>query len=94
MLNTKSVDELLEEFYANATAQFHTVVPYDYWIIEDQFLMEPRLGGMQIGEFFDGELYGLIKVDLSNKNILNLTQDELGELMHAFYFENGYFPDT
>ena len=56
--------------------------------------MEPRLGGMQIGEFFDGELYGLIKVDLSNKNILNLTQDELGELMHAFYFENGYFPDT
>ena len=94
MPNTKSVDELLEEFYANATAQFQTVEPYDYWIIEDQFLMEPRLGGMQIGEFFDGELYGLIKVDLSNKNILNLTQDELGKLMHAFYFENGYFPDT
>ena len=56
--------------------------------------MEPRLGGMQIGEFFDGELYWLIKVDLSNKNILNLTQDEFDNLMYAFYFENGYFPDT
>jgi hypothetical protein len=57
-------------------------------------LMEPRLGGMQIGEFINGELYGSVKVDLSNKNILNLTQDELDKLMHAFYFENGYFPDT
>jgi hypothetical protein len=56
--------------------------------------MEPRLGGMQIGEFIDGEVYGSVKVDLSNKNILNLTQDELDKLMHAFYFENGYFPDT
>jgi hypothetical protein len=93
MSNTKSVDELLEEVYANATAQFQTVEPYDYWII-DRFLAEPRLGGMQIGEFIDGELYGSVKVDLSNKNILNLTQDELDKLMHAFYFENGYFPDT
>ena len=56
--------------------------------------MEPRLGGMQIGEFIDGELYGSVKVDLSNKNILNLTQDEFDNLMYAFYFENGYFPDT
>jgi hypothetical protein len=34
MPNTKSVDELLEKVYANATAQFQTVEPYDYWIID------------------------------------------------------------
>ena len=93
MPNKKSVDELLEEIYANATAQFQTAEPYDYWNI-DGFLAEPRLGGMQIGEFIDGELYGSVKVDLSDKKILNLTQNEFDNLMYAFYFENGYFPDT
>ncbi len=48
MPNTKSVDELLEEIYANATAHFHTVEPYDYWIVGDQFLCEPwkRIRGL------------------------------------------------
>ena len=94
MPNTKSVDKLLEEIYANATAHFHTVEPYDYWIVADSFLCEPRLGGMQIDELFDGELFELKNLDLSDKKILNLTQDEFDKLMHAFYFENGYFPDT
>ena len=30
MPNTKSVDELLQEFYANATAHFQTVEPYNF----------------------------------------------------------------
>jgi hypothetical protein len=94
MPNTKSVDELLEEIYVNATAQFQTVEPYDYWIIGDQFLCEPWVGGMQIDELFDGELFELKNLDLSDKKILNLTQDEFDNLMYAFYFENGYFPNT
>jgi hypothetical protein len=100
MPKKKSVDVLLDEIYANATAKFQTSEPYDFWIIGGFFICEPYLGGMQLAEIFDEEIIlnhnrrDEFKYDLNEKKILNITQQEFDSLMDADYQENGCYPDT
>ena len=100
MAKKKSVDVLLDEIYANATAKFQTSEPYDLWIIGESFICEPSLGGMQLAEIFDEEiiwnqnLLDEFKYDLNEKKILNITQHELDSLMDAYYEENECYPDS
>ena len=100
MAKKKSVDVLLDEIYANATAKFQTSEPYDLWIIGRSFICEPYLGGMQLAEIFDEEIIwnqnrlDKFKYDLNEKKILNITQQEFDNLMDAYFQKNGYYPDT
>lgn len=100
MPKKKSVDVLLDEIYANATAKFQTSEPYDLWIIGGSFICEPYLGGMQLAEIYQEEiiwkdnLLDEFKYDLNEKNVLNITQQEFDSLMDADYQENGCYPDT
>ena len=100
MPKKKSVNVLLNEIYANATAKFQTSKPYDLWIIGESFICEPSLGGMQLAEIFDEEIIwnqnrlDEFKYDLNEKKILNITQQEFDSLMDAYFQKNGYYPDT
>jgi HD superfamily phosphodiesterase len=100
MAKKKSVDVLLDEIYANATAKFQTSEPYDLWIIDGSFICEPYLGGMQLGRIYQEEiiwndtLLDKFKYDLNKKKILNITQQELDSLMDAYYEENECYPDS
>jgi hypothetical protein len=100
MPKKKSVEVLLDEIYANATAKFQTSEPYDLWIIAGSFICEPYLGGMQLAEIHQEEiilkdsLLDKFKYDLNEKKILNITQQELDGLMDAYYEENDCYPDT
>jgi hypothetical protein len=100
MAKKKSVDVLLDEIYANATAKFQTSEPYALWIIDGSFICEPYLGSMQLPEIFDEEiiwnqnLLDKFKYDLNEKKILNITQQEFDSLMDAYFQKNGYYPDT
>jgi hypothetical protein len=100
MPKKKSVDILLDEIYANATAKFQTSEPYDLWIIGGSFICEPYLGGMQLAEIYQEEiiwndnLLDEFKYDLNEKKILNITQQEFDSLMDAYFQENDYYPDS
>ena len=73
MPKKKSVDVLLDEIYANATAKFQTSEPYDFWIIGGSFICEPYLGGMQLGNISHEEIIWInslldkFKYDLNEK---------------------------
>ena len=100
MPKKKSVNVLLNEIYANATAKFQTSKPYDLWIIGGSFICEPSLGGMQLAEIFDEEIIwnqnrlDKFKYDLNEKNVLKITQQEFDSLMDAYFEENDCYPGT
>lgn len=57
----------------------------EVWIIEDYFVCEPGVEGMQIGE--------LPEFDLSKcKVVKRMTQEEYDALAEAFYQEHGHYP--
>jgi hypothetical protein len=60
--------------------------PYDYWLIDD-FVSEPSLGGMQLGELPDFEIP-------RGARVLRMTQEEFDTLMEDFYVRKGSYPDT
>jgi len=59
---------------------------YDYWLIDD-FVSEPHLGGIQLGELPDFEIS-------QGAAVLRMTQEEFDSLMEDFYMKEGYYPDT
>lgn len=59
----------------------------DVWVIGDDFVIEPYLGGMMLGE--------IIQVDMNQYNVIKrISQEKLDELMETFFEEEGYYPDT
>lgn len=61
-----SVDDYLEQIYKKATTEFNTTVPYDLWLIDGAFIVEPFLGGLMLGEFSN--------YDLTGKKVLKFTR--------------------
>jgi hypothetical protein len=57
------------------------------WIIDERFVSEPFLGGMQLGE--------LPEFDLSGYEITaRITQEQFDQLMEEYFEQEGYYPDT
>jgi hypothetical protein len=81
-----------EEQAASARDQFErgerTVdVKSEVWVIGKSFVMEPYLGGMQIGE--------VGKLDMNQYVVVKqMTQAALDKRMMKYYEKHGEFPDT
>jgi hypothetical protein len=56
------------------------------WVIDKQFVMEPWVGGMVLGQ--------LPGYDTKGARLVPLTQMEFDELMEQYRREHGYYPDT
>ena len=56
------------------------------WVVDNKFVTEPWVGGLQLGE--------LPEYDVSGKKIVNLTQGEFDALMEKYRDEHGHYPDT
>ena len=56
------------------------------WIIDNFFVSEPGLGGMQLGE--------LPGYDVTGCTLIHYTQEEFDEMMEEHFKEHGYYPDT
>ena len=61
--------------------------PFDYWIVGGAFVLEPSVGGMQLGELPHYQLP-------EGANTLEMTQEEFDALVNDFYMREGYYPDT
>jgi len=60
--------------------------PFDYWVVEDSYVMEPNIGGLMLGE--------ISKFKLTGKNIFRINQIEFDALMKKVFEETGAYPDT
>ena len=70
---------------------------YDYWLIDETFLMEPSEGGKQIAEIKQGDeiaidSYGQ-EINLREKKILRVSQSDFDTEMEEFFLEHGHYPD-
>lgn len=78
--------DALCDLYARKERETGYDGPYDYWLIDD-FVSEPHLGGMQLGELPDFEIP-------RGANVLSMTQEEFDTLMEDFFMREGCYPDT
>ena len=59
----------------------------EVWVIGKSFVMEPYLGGMQIGE--------VSKLDMNQYSVVKeMTQAAFDKRMMKYYENHGCFPDT
>ena len=70
---------------------------YDYWLIDEIFLVEPFIGGKQIAEIKQGskiaiDSYGK-KINLDEKKIRRVSQSHFDAEMEAFFLKNDHYPD-
>lgn len=78
--------DALSDLYARKALETGNDGPYDYWLIDD-FVSEPSIGGLQLGELPDFEIP-------QGARVLRMTQQEFDNLMEDFYMREGYYPDT
>jgi hypothetical protein len=81
-----SSDSLLDALVQRSTARDKSSPPFDYWVVEDSFVMEPSIGGLMLGE--------APKFKLAGKKTFRITQIELDALMNKVFEETGAYPDT
>jgi hypothetical protein len=55
------------------------------WVIEGAFVIEPYLGGMQLGE--------LSTFDVAGYELVHYTQVEFDQMCEDFFAEHGHYPD-
>jgi hypothetical protein len=72
-----------------AEVNFSLDPPFDYWVIAASWVLEPDLGGKQLGEIG----YGDFKVR-DNAKVLHITQEQFNIMVNDFEDEHGYYPDT
>jgi len=86
LMKSGSTDNLLGVFIDRSTNQDQSPPPFDYWVIDDSYVCEPSIGGHFLGE--------IDSIDLSNKRLLHISQEECDALMEAFFREEGAYPDS
>jgi len=73
----EDVYDLLDSFIAKAVDEGGDQPPYDFWLVDDDLVAEPFVGGYQVGE--------LPEFDLTAKKVLRLTQEQFDALEEAYY---------
>ena len=81
-----SSDSLLDALVQRSVSRDKSSPPFDYWVVEDVFVMEPYLGSLMLGE--------IPKFKLADKKILRITQIEFDALINKVFEETGAYPDT
>jgi hypothetical protein len=61
--------------------------PKEVWLVADAFVIEPYVGGQQLGELPEFDLTGY-------KVTRRFTQSEFDAKCVAFHKRHGYWPDT
>ena len=80
----RELEDLINKIYVQNNMGDEGCPAPDYWVIDDTFVSEPYLGGIQVGEIQD--------VDLVNKVILKMTQEQFDELLEAHKNIYGLYP--
>lgn len=80
----RELEDLISKIYFQNNMGDEGCPAPDYWVIDDTFVSEPYLGGIQVGEIQD--------VDLVNKVILKMTQEQFDELLEAHKNIYGDYP--
>ena len=73
----EDVYDLLDSYIAQALDAGGDKPPYDFWLVDDDLVAEPFVGGYQVGE--------LPEFDLMGKKVLRLTQEQFDALEEAYY---------
>lgn len=81
-----SSDGLLDALVQRSVSRDKSLPPFDYWVVEDSFVMEPNIGGLMLGE--------TPKFKLTGKKVLRIAQIEFDALMNKVFEETGAYPDT
>ena len=81
-----SSDSLLDVLVQRSVSRDKSSPPFDYWVVEDSFVMEPNIGGLMLGE--------TPKFKLIGKKVLRIAQIEFDALMNKVFEETGAYPDT
>jgi len=79
-------DRIYAEIYMKDGKDINSQSNIDYWVIDEFFVCEPYLGGMQLGE--------LPGFDLKNSSVLRISQFDIDALLEQYFKIHGSYPDT
>ena len=75
----------IESVHETLHSAIHSV-EVDFWFVGDAFVLEPSLGGKQLGEGWDLIAQG--------SRVLRINQDLFERASEEFNDKNGHYPDT
>ena len=83
---TKILDNIFSEIYKKAGVSEDFQSDFEFWVVENSFVSEPFIGGLQLGQLPEFEIKGA--------NILHISQVDFDKLMTAYHDYYGYWHDT